>query len=297
MSTVITFTGGTIKKGTPFPQGQTQRNKYDPSRGFTTFADYDGYSQEYLQNLYQSFVSQGIGCELELYLDKGRLRVEDATQEYTIDSWEIVGNESSVDGLSHPTVFAIINAYQNGTGAPNGTTSDVYGELRQNLANDATTDDAFTNGDQLLLPYSGTLVEFAYSLNQRGSTDFRQGAYVLRHTTNVSNRWQANVSDFGVDSIYTPAQLLTEVTDSGLWIFPLPGRLQYKIAFIPSPAPQPDYLWGWLKSASTETTAANNRVNIQTEYTLALWANAIDVNGNQIYYSQFSGVTPGNPYY
>lgn len=291
------FAQETIKRGSPFPQGQEIIIDYDPSRGFIYRTRYDGISQTQLAALQQSIIANGVACRLRFFKDVGTLDVDDSTSEYTIDSWEIVGNEESKDGLSHPSIIAIIDAYQAGAGAANGTAGDVFAAIRAALDDNENTTDTFTNGSPLLAPYAGTLVEFAYTLQQRGSGAFRYGQYVLRHRTNVSNRWLANVADVGIDQVYTTAQLLTEVTDSGLWIFPLPPRLQFKLAAIPAPVPQTNYLWGWLKAASTETTAANNRVDIATDYTLEQWAAATDVNGDYLYYAPFDGNYGNIPYY
>lgn len=282
MSTQITFGGATIKTGNVFPQGQRITYKSDPSRGFSTIADFKGFSQTQLLAQYNQYVANGIACELTLYEDIGTLHVDDSTQEYTIDSWQILGNEESKDGFSHPSFLA---ALEGSTGDKFVTSGVALAQMQTFLSNDASTDDVddylFVHG------YSGAnsdIIGQFYTLKLQGATDYRQGNYVLRHTTNVSNRWQANISDFGIDEIYTPAQLLSEVSDSGLWIFPLPGRLQYKLAAIPPLGPQDAYLWGWLKSASTETNAANNRIDITTEYTSELWSLAPDG-----YYSAYSG--------
>src|SRR5690606_6075756 len=96
--------------------------------------------------------------------------------------------------------------------------------------------------------------------------------YVLRHTTNVSNRWNVNIADINVNRLYTTAQLLSEAQNAGLWNYPLPPRLAYKINAIAVPTVQSGYLWSWLKSASSEASAANNRVNIVTEYALDQWS-------------------------
>jgi hypothetical protein len=48
--------------------------------------------------------------------------------------------------------------------------------------------------------------------------------------------------------------------------------LQNKINSIAAPPVVDDLLWGWRKLPSTETTAANNRVDISTEYWLAAWS-------------------------
>jgi len=280
MSLPFTPFESTIKKGSPFPQGQRYTIDYDPQRGFTYYSDYFGGSQEQLLALQQTMIQNGVACRLELYEDVGTLHVDDSTSQWTIDSWEIAGSSESVDGLAHPTMLALFAG---------GLDTNVA-KMRQALQDNQSVDDFYN--DLVNSGFSPTDAETAsnfYILQQRGQTAFRQPSYVLRHRTNVSNRWQANVSDVGVNTIYTPAQLLTEVTSSGVWIFPLPPRLQFKLAAIPPLAPEAGYLWGWLKSPSVETTAANNRVDITTEYQIGL----ISLN----YYALFNGIYSSQPYY
>jgi hypothetical protein len=252
----ITFPGQTIKRGTGIPQGRVIRYGYDPQKGFDNAIEYSGISQTELNQLFQNYVAQGIACELILHDDVGELRVTDSTPIFTIDSWEIVAEDERNDGLSHPTMVALDDAY-----------GEVILFLRASLEDNTSGDDVYNA--LLNMPYNmseadaQTATRF-YDLQVRQSTDYRVAQYVLRHKTNVSNRWQVNITDVGVNTIYSPAQLLTEVTDSGLWIFPLPERLQFKIGAIPPIVPDENqtvpYFWGWLKGPSTESNAANNRI-------------------------------------
>lgn len=289
MSTTINFPQETIKRGYSFPMGQRYTYDYDPSRGFSTVTAYKGISQTELIALQQSIIAQGIACRLELYEDIGELHVDDSTLQYTIDSWEIVGSDESVDGLSHPLMTHLYYKY-----STLGLQAYLRASLESNISDVAVFNylNPVTRPESPLTITEATQIRAFYVLQQSGSTNYRSAQYVLRHKTNVSNRWQANVSDVGVENIYTPAQLLTEVTSSGSWIFPLPDRLQYKIAAIPPQGPVTNYLWGWLKSTSTESNIANNRVDITTEYTLALWS--VQPNG---YYVAFNGMYNTTPYY
>lgn len=218
--------------------------------------------------LQQDYVRQGIACDLDYDQgDSATLSVEDATYAYTIDSWEIVGNEESRDALSHPNLL-------NGIAALGYAPYSVIAVMRSDLASEipphavgAVTVGAFDAGGDLF-PFANTIVETFYDLQCRGMTEYRRQQYVLRHKTNVPSRWTTNIADVAVDQIYTTAQLLTEVQDATLWIFPLPPRLVYKISQIPVPTAISGFIWGWLKSASTETTSAHNRVDITTEYAL-----------------------------
>lgn len=248
-----------IKRGDPTPFLQDLVYEFDPQRGHITRLFLRGASQTLMSNLRQDYVRNGIACRLTYHQgDTASLETEDSTQQYTLDTWQIVGNEESRDGLSHPTVLALCS-------------DDQIALIRQHLNNEDKSSDVFDTGGDLNA-LQGTAIPRFYSLQQRGSTEYRHGQYVLRHVTNAPSRWNSNIADFGVDQIYTPAQLLTEVQDSGLWIYPLPARLAYKIGHIPIPTFQAGYQWGWLKGASTETTAANNRIEIATEYVLEQWS-------------------------
>jgi hypothetical protein len=283
MSTQINFLGETIKRGLGLPQGQYVKYKYDPARGFSSDIHWKGISQTQLIALYNSVVSQGIACELNLFEDEGELTAENSTLEFTIDSWEFIGADEKKFGLSHPTLQAIIS--NDSPASPSAVMTSLLNSLQSNDDTDVVATNmgnfGFNDAD------TDAILGFYY-LQQSGATDYDYGQYSVRHKTNVSNRWQINVSDIGVKQIYTPAQFLTEVSDSGVWIFPMPPRLQFKASFIPPDPAQPDYLWGWLKSTSTESNAANNRVDIVTDYVLQNWST--------YYYTPFAGGYGGTYY-
>jgi hypothetical protein len=197
------------------------------------------------------------------------LDVVDSTSESPIDSWEIHATEETRDLFSHPSIVA---AVADSAGAT--TPSDIFNAIRTHLAsNDKWTDVLHDDvlADVMEDPTAHALIYDYYYLYSIGTTGYRNQSYVLKHKTNVSNRWSANVADVGIDNVYDPMQLLDEVTDPTLWAFPLPYRLQFKLGAIPPLTGPSNYLWGWLKSSSTETTEASNRVNIETDYTLDLW--------------------------
>jgi hypothetical protein len=103
-----------------------------------------------------------------------------------------------------------------------------------------------------------------------GVTSFPRGQYVLRHTTNISNQYEfALPADDNVEFVYSTAQLLSEVTNSLYWGFPLPPRLETKILSIEiQQASSDDITWGWRKLPSQETTAGGNRIDVSQEYWL-----------------------------
>lgn len=290
-----------IYRGTVLPQQQSQAQDYDPQKGWTYYYDYEGLSESQMIALQNDFIAQGIACKME-YRNTGKstLMVMDSTQNFTIDSWEIVANNEEPDLLNNPAFQALVA----GVLQPGDTVFNVVAAMRYyldlNTAPDGTNG-AFTTppnpppsgttGPTNLVPYAGTVVEIYYQIFQGGGTNYRRSNYVLRHKTNVSNRWNGaspglnpNIADLFVDNIYSPAQLMTEVTSPALWAYPLPPRLQTKLLAIVPPVTLSSgdfqsglilYEWGWLKGGSTENSAANNRVDIQTEYTLYLWPVAV----------------------
>ena len=273
----------TIVKGDASPQLKLQKAKFDPVRGYSYFYEYEGQDQVEMLNIWltttgalSSGACPGLASELTFERDRAFLSVSDPTAEYTIDSWGVHASEETRDLFSHPNIVAAIGNSL-GYGDPS---VDAFVAIRTAVENGTSRVNLLLLPDLagLSTPAIKILLQF-YNLYMQGTTGYRHQQYVLKHRTNVSNRWNVNISDVGIDQIYTPAQLFTEVDDPTLWIFPLPGRLQYKLALIPVPFTggydTGSYQWGWLKSSSTELGEALNRVNIETDYTLELWSLAL----------------------
>lgn len=263
-----------IIRGTLAPLLQRETWDFDPTRGYVHDLEYRGASQIQMLALQQSYVLNGAACRLTYEQgDSATLSIDDATYSYTIDSWEIVGNEEARDALTHPNLtngILALGAY-NPSAVITAMRNDLENQNPPHTIPGGSSPGVFDVGGDLSL-FAGTIVERFYNYQCNGQTEYRRQQYVLRHKTNVPCRWTVNVADFGIDQIYTTAKLLTEVQNTALWVFPLPPRLAYKISQIPVPTAITNYLWGWLKSASTETTAAHNRVDITTEYTLENWS-------------------------
>jgi hypothetical protein len=257
---------GTTFRGTFAALLQEAERDFDPQRGFVYTYRYRGADQATMDAAQQTYIDAGIACRVvHNQGDSATLYISDSTQSFTIDNWEIIGNEESRDLWSHPNLINTLNAH--GYDA-----EEIIATARLNFSDTTGPDELFGfGGDLEATTLDAPIVERFYRMKMRGAEDYRHGQYVLRHKTNVSNRWNVNIADVAVDQNYTTAQLLTEVTNPALWVFPLPPRLQYKISNITPPPSQAFYQWGWLKSSSTETTGAHNRVDIITEYTLEQW--------------------------
>lgn len=244
--------------GTVQPVRQPLKVSYDPQRGLQITIPWESAGNN-LGGVAAQYQSQRVAYEWEGSERKstliatasgGQLGIPDLTT----DTWEILGNEIQKSLLEHPTVEALGR--------------DTIRNIQFFVDNpdlDPTTGSP---------PLTGIALS-AYERMIKGATHYALGQYVLRHTTNVSNNYGINVADFNIERIYTTSQLIGETTNANSWIFPMPGRLVYKLQTLAAPAFQSGYLWGWRKLPSTETTTAGNRVGIVTEYWLEQWDVAI----------------------
>jgi hypothetical protein len=269
--------------GEPWPILQRYERDYDPIRGFLYREHWEGINQVFMEGLQQDYINSGVACRLVYELGKGILEVNDSTQEYVLDFWEIPNNDEVFDPFLNPNIVAEINT----TASPDATIAAIRAGLDAQTPayTPATMSGPATgvfatapcNAIQQGLPNGTGIPSSVFGFTQRtyqnvmlGLTGYKDAAdglgYVLRHSTNVSNKTTVNIADFGTGQIYSVAQLLSEVSDNGLWINPCPEPFQYLIANIAPPIPRPNWQIGWFKDRSTRSTAANNRINIQTEY-------------------------------
>lgn len=259
-------------RGTLSPLLQRITDHTSPTTGFTRELEYHGNEETRARALAGYYETLGVDVQVSGALGKWSVVVSDTTGSYTIDTWEIAANQIQPLVFDNPLIQA--------AGTP-GQIAIVQYAVETGL-NPAEAVAAFNASTELKTQYnSGSAVAWPtgvaalirlYDRAKKGKTEYASTGYVLRHTTNVSNRWSVNISDVGVNMLYTTSVLLSETQSSALWFYPLPGRLAYKINIIPIPAVQTGYLWSWLKGASSESTSANNRVNIVTDYTLDQWS-------------------------
>lgn len=207
--------------------------------------------------------------------------------EITIDRWEVPEPKSEKPRFSHPLLYQWLQvlAVFDGTLIPEEWKIINYiSQLNRGVSNNVKAVDLFKESnfkgwDSFSASYSTTGVQYiarAYQAVVQGQTHYQSSQYSLRHTTNTPNYWSRNVADNNVNRIYTQSQLIAECTDSTLWYFPLPGRLQYKLAasyadFAAQTPTRANYQIGWLKSASSETTTGRSRNEIQTGFVLDQW--------------------------
>lgn len=262
-----------IITGTLLALLQKQKYRFDPTRGEVIISDYKGANQSNIIGIANTAAAQGIAYELDLERGIAILTLDDATLNNPIDTWELSGNDERLDLFQNPLwgnditdiqMSAIRAHLDNGDpihGSGGGVGAFDTPDASSNLAS--------------LTGLAGTVVERAYARYQAGNEEFENdaygGGYVLRHTTNVPARWTTNIADFNVGFVYSTAHLITEIS-GGLWFFPAPSRLVYKINHIPVPILRENFFWGWKKGRSNEETTANNRVNIIQSYILELWS-------------------------
>jgi hypothetical protein len=253
--------GTQIFRGNKKPLLQNFTRKWSPSQGYIEEAVYRSFSTAEMQRLYLYMTRNGF--ETEWVTERGVhvLHAVDTSGANTIDTWEIALNKLQTSTFKNPRNTSAI------TGANMNDIMAMYrGDIRYAQVVAAIT----ARGGQ------ATALALAQRVNE-GSDSYSHSGYVLRHTTNVSNRYRRNISDVGVDMLYDRNRLMSEVIDSRSWVYPLPGRLQFKILAIMDhvqlyfPA-RSGHQWTWIKCGSTESTAANNRVNITSEFELGPWS-------------------------
>jgi hypothetical protein len=272
---IITGTSGIVEK--PYEvsfdprRGITVRRRYTQAGGTTGLdpVENDARARGYTtRKLVSPIISELEITSPELPEDGSGGSVQDVVY----DTWQIVGQEVQESAYYSTVLMSYVNkndrtviarAMKDG-GKPGWETLQAARLAQQKDDHIAYTAVTAVNSRQF------------YRQLMRGQEFYAAGQYTLRHTTNVSEYSTYNVSDYNVECLYSRSQLLAEITSSSLWVKPCPNRLVNKILSIPDQTPSdPDeedfYYWSWRKLPSTETTGANNRVDINTDYVLYLW--------------------------
>lgn len=183
----------------------------------------------------------------------------DPNEVMPVDRWEMPANELQKSIWEHNRLLGIDAAMLNAAkrGVDEGLTLD---ELAENPVFGSVTAEEWDE------------IAEAFEHAQRQQDHFPVSQYVLRHVTNAPAAYDANIAEVNVERLYTTKQLIAEVTNPVLWENPLPGRLKWKIEHIQAPPERAGFLWSWRKLASAESTAANGRIEISTEYWLEQWS-------------------------
>lgn len=219
-----------------------------------------------------------------------------SAKELTIDRWEIPEPKTEKPLIQSPKIYdSFYNlALLYTAGATDAMIGGIAAQFQKginenippaDMAVGATSvkgwfnDDNFLNWTGLDATSKGYIIR-AYNRCLNGQTHYQAQTYAVRHTTNAPSYWSANISDVNVNRVYTTAQLLSELQDSSLWYFPIPGRLAYKInaaanaffnGFPSSVQSRTGYRFGWLKSPFGESSVGRTRMEIQGGYVLDQW--------------------------
>lgn len=240
--------------GTLEPVLQPLKVSYDPNSGQVISISWESAGAN-LGGIAKFLQDNRISYDLEPNGKKSRIVAKASGGQLgipnvAVDEWQLTANEIQKDLREHRKARALGNL--------------LLQAIKKKL-DDVDSEDIVGSDDAIKL----------YDLLLRGTTHYALGQYVLRHTTNVSNDYRVNISDINIERIYTTEQMLIECGSAGGWVFPLPGRMVFKIEHIEAPASQDGYLWGWRKLPSTEHTAPGNRIAITTEYWLEQWSTFI----------------------
>lgn len=259
----------TGSKGSGLAIAQPDRTSWDPNRGLVIYKVWESIDSADIEvkaaearTWNRPYTIRSTGTKHTIEIETASSTTDPGSVEpVPIDRWEMPGNEIQKSIWEHRTLL--------------GITARALNAARQHIAENKTYDELETDEATLwatLTTDQKNAIEAAYGLAERNMDHVALGQYVLRHVTNVGAGYSANISDSNVEKLYTTDQLLAEVTDPVLWIYPLPARMVWKIQNLAAPVAVTGFLWSWRKLPSTEATAANGRIEISTEYWLEQWS-------------------------
>ena len=259
-------------RGTLVPLLQRSVIRFNPESGWSADSNFASFSAAQIQYLYSQYAA--VGCEVELTQQGGRheLMVKDTRGNITIDRWECGADIEQPSVLQNPILGLSLNDIEVITRVLELGGLATFVDAVESLNAEPNKDRTFTD------PLAGAnkdLVLRTWRDMRKGATQYETGKLVLVHTTNVSNRYAINLSETNEYCRYTHSQLLSEVLSTASWVFPLPGRLEYKLTSFYNrnlPVARDYYEWSWLKSISPERSASNQRVEIETRYKLDQWS-------------------------
>jgi len=288
-----------ILRGTTDPQRQKRVWTQNLQSGGSYAEHYKGLSLAKMQTLQNSVLwtarnstlteSAGV-CELTIeWGADGGGGGSTSSKSITVDRWDCPEPKESKDLLSHPQFVATISGL---VAASETAISDLVAITRSKATKAQTTEgsesmevefmtafDKYLTDNAFTPSWSNNILRF-YRLFANNQTHYQNSQYAVRHTTVAPSYWSANVADSNVNCILTHAQFISEAQDSDAWIFPLPGRMAYKLAaavtYFNSITPaRTAHQIGWLKSPSSEASVGRSRIEIQTTYVFDQWSTDI----------------------
>lgn len=250
-----------IINGTTNPILTATHETYDPQHGIVRTEEWESAGDN-LDGTAKTFRDARIGYQYTYNGRRSKLTTnatsakQEEFNQITTDTWQLLATEVARDIKHHPKVQQFTKA-----------------QLQDVLQ---AVEDFQSGGEPDISGFSEDQTR-VYTHIVFGFTSYIATEYVMRHTTSVANVFEENVADEGVGSVYSFANLESEITNQQLWTFPCPPRLLQKMdelenAFLAGESIPEGFTMGWRKTASTETTAANSRIDISTEYQLGLWS-------------------------
>lgn len=207
------------------------------------------------------------------------------------DRWDLVANELTdsifanprvtdpatypLSGLYYNTRVVLARVARMGAGA---TIKDAVASCNQDKEDGTLTGvsvDGTTTGTNDFAAPTSALAQQYYREIIKDQVEYEAPTHVLTHVSVCSPTSTYDVARANQMCIYSPAQLLSEVSSG--WTYNIPPRLYSEIAAIPSnAAPDPEtryYTWGWLKKITRSSPQSNFTIEVSTEYILGLWNN------------------------
>lgn len=240
---------------------------FDPVRGFIMHLRYRGIGTTAATLGFNTFLNQRIACkaklspvisELEATISGGQYGFGDTPQ----TNWEVLGNENeksiSESGIAlageaaFPGTLLLLRQIQNAvdSGEIDTTDPDLQGQVEESLG--VTIPDA-------QWAYLQTLMGFI----ARGQTHFKQGQYVAKLTTSVSNFYPGTFFIGSAETLWTTAQILA---------LGQPEAIANVIESVPEGTTHPNYLWSWRQLPPRAVTGAYNRVEVSVEWWHEEWS-------------------------
>lgn len=227
---------------------------YDPSRGITYTQPWE-CAGDNLGGLANVLIGQGTafrwvrgGARSELTANASGAQA--GLPDNAALNWQLLCNEVQKDVMESPLAMNLEASYP-------GSLVKVAHRYQTRTSGDP--DDAADN------PTAGSEVSYGELLDMliHKQTHFATGQFVLRRTYSISNFYAGNLpGDELAERVLSTQEVLT---------LGMPPVYSQKISSIVSPYIAPGYIWGWRQLPSTMVTAANNRVEVNTEWWLDSW--------------------------
>jgi hypothetical protein len=240
--------------GRRLPHLQSREESYDPNQGFTTTEDWQMHGGDRLAGKASFYRSVGGSYRLRQMGPKATLVATRSTttiqQETAAERWELFTNSREFDIREHPKSVALRRlTFDDGRKTRLGQVLEAVDKHNRNVAVDTSS----FSTEQLAL----------FDLMIGGGTTYPVWQWVLRYTANVPDTFNFfTEADDGLGTIYTTSQAVASVPA---------GRLRSTLLSISAPEADSALIWGWLKTASQQAQAAQNRVEISCEFYLAQW--------------------------